>query len=72
MFEHNANLLPWREVGARIVTVKIAQNGDFDYDHLKALLQEHKDYKLKIGAFSAGSNVTGTYFDVDRISILCH
>jgi selenocysteine lyase/cysteine desulfurase len=27
---------------------------------------------MKIGTFSAGSNVTGIYFDTDRISILCH
>jgi len=27
---------------------------------------------LKIGAFSAGSNITGTLFDVDRISVICH
>jgi len=27
---------------------------------------------LKIGAFSAGSNITGTLLDVDRIAILCH
>lgn len=27
---------------------------------------------MKIGAFSAGSNITGTIFDVDRISAICH
>lgn len=27
---------------------------------------------MKIGAFSAGSNITGTLFDVDRISVICH
>ena len=27
---------------------------------------------MKVGAFSAGSNITGTLFDVDRIAFLCH
>jgi selenocysteine lyase/cysteine desulfurase len=27
---------------------------------------------LKIGSFSACSNITGTLLDVDRISLLCH
>ena len=27
---------------------------------------------MKVGAFSAGSNITGTLFDVDRIAYLCH
>jgi len=31
-----------------------------------------KENRLKIGAFSAGSNITGTLFDVDRIALICH
>ena len=27
---------------------------------------------LKIGSFSAGSNITGTLVDTDRIAIICH
>jgi len=27
---------------------------------------------LKVGSFCAGSNITGNYFDTDRIAILCH
>jgi selenocysteine lyase/cysteine desulfurase len=27
---------------------------------------------LKIGAFSAGSNITGILFDVDRLAVMCH
>lgn len=33
-FEHNSNLLPWRETGARIVMIPITDDGDFDYDAL--------------------------------------
>ena len=41
MFEHNANLLPWREVGANIKTVKTTKEGDFDYEDLEKLLKQY-------------------------------
>jgi selenocysteine lyase/cysteine desulfurase len=34
-FEHNSNLLPWRESGARIVIIPISKSGDFDYEFLE-------------------------------------
>ena len=67
------NLLPWRETGARIELVPMAANGDFDYEFLERKLEHFsKQNCLKVGAFSAGSNITGTLFDVDRIACLCH
>ena len=27
---------------------------------------------MKVGSFIAGSNITGTIFDVDRIAVMCH
>ena len=27
---------------------------------------------MKVAAISAGSNITGTLVDVDRVSVLCH
>jgi hypothetical protein len=30
-YEHNSNLLPWRETGAKVVVIPITENGDFDY-----------------------------------------
>lgn len=73
MFEHNANLIPWRETGAKVETVPLTYDGDFDYEFLEQLLIKYKDYNsLKVGTFSAGSNITGNLIDVDRIAILCH
>jgi selenocysteine lyase/cysteine desulfurase len=73
VYEHNSNLLPWRETGARIVVIPITENGDFDYEVLENKLREHTYEKcLKVGAFTAGSNLTGTLFDTDRIAIICH
>jgi len=72
-YEHNSNLLPWRETGARVVVIPITDNGDFDYEALEANLRTHASERcLKVGAFCAGSNLTGTLFDTDRISIICH
>lgn len=73
IFEHNSNLLPWRETGAQVEVVRMTKEGDFDYEHLEELLQKYAGRKtLKIGSFCAGSNITGNYFDTDRIAILCH
>ena len=73
MYEHNSNLLPWRESGARVVVIPNTKNADFDYEVLEKELQAHASEKcLKIGAFSAGSNLTGTLNDTDRMAILCH
>ena len=73
IFEHNSNLLPWRETGARIELIPMAENGDFDYAYLETKLKAYRGENcLKIGAFSAGSNITGTLFDVDRLAYLCH
>jgi selenocysteine lyase/cysteine desulfurase len=73
IFEHNSNLLPWRETGAQIELIPMTEEGDFDYEYLESRFKELSSKKcLKIGAFSAGSNITGNVFDTDRIAIICH
>lgn len=73
VFEHNANLLPWRETGAEMVMIPQTENGDFDYEYLQNKLNEYRSYKtLKVCTMSAGSNLTGIIFDVDRISVMSH
>lgn len=34
-FEHNSNLLTWRETGADIVVIHMTSEGDFDYEALE-------------------------------------
>jgi len=73
MFEHNSNLIPWRETGADVILVPMTDSGDLDYEFLEKKLNMYKHVNtLKVGAFVAGSNLTGTMFDVDRISVMCH
>ena len=51
----------------------MTSDGDFDYEFLKIKLDQYKGMNtLKVGSFSAGSNITGNIFDVDRISVMLH
>ena len=73
VFEHNSNLLPWREVGCEVQIIPATEDCDFDYELLEQKLRQHRsDKRIIIGAFSAGSNITGNLYDVDRISVACH
>jgi selenocysteine lyase/cysteine desulfurase len=71
-YEHHSNELPWRESTAELVTIRLDRAGAIDLDHLDYELRRHADRALKIGSFSAASNVTGLVTDVDRVSIALH
>jgi selenocysteine lyase/cysteine desulfurase len=71
-YEHHSNELPWRESIADLVTVPEDADGRIDLDALERSLVEHADRPLKIGSFSAASNVTGILSDVAAISTLLH
>jgi hypothetical protein len=72
IFEHNSNALPWRESGAKIIYIENVELNNFSYDNLDQKLKIHKDNIIKIGAFSAASNITGVYLDVDYICLIMH
>jgi selenocysteine lyase/cysteine desulfurase len=69
-YEHHSNELPWRESIADVVTIPEDADGRVDLDHLEHALQRHADRPLKIGSFSAASNVTGIITDVDGVGTL--
>ena len=69
-YEHHSNLLPWRESRATVVEIPEAENGGPDLQALGAALLEHKDADLKIGSFSAASNVTGITTEPDAVTRL--
>jgi selenocysteine lyase/cysteine desulfurase len=71
-FEHHSNELPWRESIADVVVIEEDDDGGFDLEHLREELERHAQRPLKIGSFSAASNVTGIVTDVDAVSILLH
>jgi len=71
-YEHHSNELPWRESVADVVTVHEDPDGHIDIDMLRAELERHADRPLKIGSFSAASNVTGIVTNTRRIAHLLH
>jgi len=69
-YEHHSNILPWRESRAQVVEIPEAETGGPDLEALKVALQDHADADLKIGSFSAASNVTGIITDPDPVTRL--
>jgi selenocysteine lyase/cysteine desulfurase len=71
-FEHHSNELPWRESIADVVVIHEDADGHVDLEHLRAELARFAARPLKIGSFSAASNVTGIASDTRAISKLLH
>jgi selenocysteine lyase/cysteine desulfurase len=71
-FEHHSNELPWRECIAEVVVVPEDADGAIDRAHLAGQLARYADRPLRIGSFSAASNVTGLLTDADAIAALLH
>jgi selenocysteine lyase/cysteine desulfurase len=70
-YEHHSNELPWRESAADVVTIR-ETDGGVDIDHLEWELRRHAGRALKIGSFSAASNVTGIVTDTDLVTTVLH
>jgi len=71
-YEHHSNELPWRESIADVVTIGEDADGRIDLAQLERALAAHADRPLRIGSFSAASNVTGILSDTRAISVMLH
>jgi selenocysteine lyase/cysteine desulfurase len=71
-FEHHSNELPWRETIADIVVIPEDHDGHIDTARLEQELVRYRDRPLRIGSFSAASNVTGIVSDTNAIADLLH
>jgi len=71
-YEHHSNELPWRESIADVVVIEENADGRINLEALRKALVEYGDRPLKIGSFSAASNVTGIGSDTIAISTLLH
>jgi selenocysteine lyase/cysteine desulfurase len=69
-YEHHSNELPWRESIAEVVPIGADATGHVDLPELEERLREYASRPLRIGAFSAASNVTGILTDVAAVSAL--
>jgi len=71
-FEHHSNELPWVESDADVVEIGQTPEGTVDLEQLRVELERYSDRALKIGSFSAASNVTGVFCDVGAIAEALH
>ena len=71
-YEHHSNELPWRESIADVVTIREDREGHIDQAQLRAELDTYADRPVRIGSFSAASNVTGIVTDTRGIARLLH
>jgi selenocysteine lyase/cysteine desulfurase len=71
-FEHHSNELPWRESVADVVVIPQDADGHIDAAALERELVRYAARPVKIGSFSAASNVTGIVSDTFGISALLH
>ena len=71
-YEHHSNELPWRETIADVVVIGAGADGHIDLADLSAQLEQYAQRPLRIGSFSAASNVTGILSDADSIAALLH
>jgi selenocysteine lyase/cysteine desulfurase/CRP-like cAMP-binding protein len=71
-YEHHSNILPWHHSIADVVMVPLDAEGHLDLEALESLLVRYADRPLKIGSFSAGSNVTGVATDTLAVTTLLH
>ncbi|NVM18749.1 MAG: aminotransferase class V-fold PLP-dependent enzyme [Candidatus Lokiarchaeota archaeon] len=72
-YEHHSNDIMWREAIAEVVSIKLTPDGYIDLKDLEHQVSDVR-YKnrLKIGSFSAASNVTGLKSPVYEISRILH
>jgi selenocysteine lyase/cysteine desulfurase len=71
-YEHHSNELPWRESIADVHTIDENLEGGVDLKELESRLVEFADRPLKIGSFSAASNVTGIMTNHREVCALLH
>lgn len=68
--EHHSNQTSWLETIAKVEIIPPDSNGLVSPENLEVLLGKYKDRKVKIGSFSACSNVTGIrspYYDMAKL-----
>ncbi|SNS23923.1 Selenocysteine lyase/Cysteine desulfurase [Actinoplanes regularis] len=67
-YEHHSNELPWRESIADVVEIESDHTGHVDLDALRDALVAYADRPIRVGSFSAASNVTGILTDTVAVS----
>ncbi|MFO7447765.1 MAG: aminotransferase class V-fold PLP-dependent enzyme [Ignavibacteriaceae bacterium] len=70
--EHHSNHTSWLETIAEVVCIAPNQEGLVDLENFRELLENYKNRKLKIGAITACSNVTGIETPYHKMASMMH
>jgi selenocysteine lyase/cysteine desulfurase len=70
--EHHSNHTSWLETIADVVVIEPDSHGLIDISQLEKLLYLYRGRSLKIGAFTAASNVTGIRTDYHALAKIMH
>ncbi|MEN8224884.1 MAG: aminotransferase class V-fold PLP-dependent enzyme [Bacteroidota bacterium] len=70
--EHHSNHTSWFETSADVVQLQPDKDLLIDLDELRAQLEKYKDRDIKIGAFTACSNVTGIETPIHQMAKVMH
>ncbi|KAF2519170.1 aminotransferase class V-fold PLP-dependent enzyme [Flavobacterium salilacus subsp. salilacus] len=70
--EHHSNQTSWLETIAKVVVIPACPEGLICLDSFAALLEQYKDYTLKIASVTSCSNVTGIKTPYHQIAKLMH
>lgn len=70
--EHHSNQISWLETASDVVCIEPQRNGLVDLDNLREIFKKYKDRKIKIGSFTACSNVTGIIPPYHKMARIMH
>jgi selenocysteine lyase/cysteine desulfurase len=70
--EHHSNQTSWLETLADVEIIRPDSNGYVDINHLEGLLSQYRDRAVKIGSFTACSNVTGIQTPYHQLAKIMH
>jgi selenocysteine lyase/cysteine desulfurase len=72
-YEHHSNEVSWRECFCEVVETELTENGLFSLQDLEKKVSS-ADYRnrMRIGAFSAASNVTGVVTPIYEVARILH
>ncbi len=70
--EHHSNHTSWLETVADVVIIEPDEHLMVEPENLRAIIGKYKDRKLKIGSFSACSNVTGIMPPIHELAKIMH
>lgn len=70
--EHHSNQTSWEETIADVVVLQPNENMEVDENELLKQLEKYKNREIKVGSFSACSNVTGVRTDYQKLAHIMH